>query len=105
MPETNKLEELKQKVFEINKTAEKELAKLNDLEPLEDLKTKYLGKKGEVTNFLKMVGTLDNEDRPKFGEHINKIKIDGTDTFISSTLVKEEFDNGNLDLVNKLLGR
>ena len=36
---------------------------------------------------------------------INKIKIDGTDTFISSTLVKEEFDNGNLDLVNKLLGR
>ena len=36
---------------------------------------------------------------------VDKLKIDGTDTFISSTLVKEEFDKGNLELVNKLLGK
>lgn len=36
---------------------------------------------------------------------VDKIKVDGTDTFISSTLVKEEFDKGNFDLVNKLLGK
>lgn len=36
---------------------------------------------------------------------IDKIKIDGTDTYISSTLVKEEFDKGNLELVNKLLDK
>lgn len=36
---------------------------------------------------------------------VDKIKIDDTDTYISSTLIKEEFDKGNFDLVNRLLGR
>ena len=36
---------------------------------------------------------------------VDKLKIDGSDTCISSTLVKEEFDKGNLNFVNKLLGR
>lgn len=36
---------------------------------------------------------------------VDKLKIDGTETLISSTLVKEEFNKGNFELVNKLLGR
>ena len=36
---------------------------------------------------------------------IDKLKVDGTDEFISSTLVKEEFNKGNFEFVNKLLGK
>ena len=36
---------------------------------------------------------------------IEKIKLDNLDKFISSTLVKEEYDKGNIDLVKKLLGK
>ena len=38
-------------------------------------------------------------------EVVEKIKIEDTDKFISSTLVKEEYDKGNLDFVKKLLGK
>jgi FAD synthase len=36
---------------------------------------------------------------------VDKIKVEGREEFISSTLIKEEFDKGNIDLVNKLLGK
>ena len=42
-------EELKQ----IEKTAIEEIAKVNDLKELNDLRVKYLGKKGEITAVLR----------------------------------------------------
>lgn len=41
---------------------------------LEDLRVKYLGKKGELTNQLKQIGSLPPEERPKFGDLVNQIK-------------------------------
>jgi phenylalanyl-tRNA synthetase alpha chain len=41
---------------------------------LQDLKVKYLGKKGELTSVLKGVGGLSPEDRPRIGQVVNRIK-------------------------------
>ena len=41
---------------------------------LEDLRVQYLGKKGELTNQLKQIGSLPHAERPKFGDKVNQIK-------------------------------
>jgi phenylalanyl-tRNA synthetase alpha chain len=41
---------------------------------LEELRVHYLGKKGELTNQLKQIGSLPHEERPKFGDKVNQVK-------------------------------
>ncbi len=43
-------------------------------EGLEQLRLKYLGKKGEVTSLLKSVGSLPAEERPSFGAAVNALR-------------------------------
>jgi len=47
-----------------------------DGDALQDLKVKYLGKKGELTGVLKGVGALSPEDRPRIGQLVNRIKAE-----------------------------
>ena len=42
----------------------------------EDLRIRYLGKKGEVTALLKTMGTIKPEERKAFGMQVNKLKQD-----------------------------
>ncbi len=42
---------------------------------LRELRTKFLGKKGEITARLKSLGALSPEDRPRAGKEINDLKI------------------------------
>ena len=41
---------------------------------LESLRVKYLGKKGDLTQLLKQIGTLEPEQRPLFGDKVNQVK-------------------------------
>ena len=41
---------------------------------LEEIKRKYLGKKGSITSLLKELGKLPQSDRPRFGNLINSEK-------------------------------
>ena len=41
---------------------------------LEDIRVKYLGKKGELTSVLRGMGSLTPEDRPKIGALANKVR-------------------------------
>jgi len=45
-----------------------------DLDFLEQLRIKYLGKKGKLTDILKKLGTLSSEERPVIGAFANEIK-------------------------------
>ncbi|OGO97741.1 MAG: phenylalanine--tRNA ligase subunit alpha [Coxiella sp. RIFCSPHIGHO2_12_FULL_44_14] len=45
-----------------------------DSASLEQLRLKYLGKKGELTELLKAVGQLPPEDKPRYGQAINQAK-------------------------------
>ncbi|MEG1943469.1 MAG: phenylalanine--tRNA ligase subunit alpha, partial [Angelakisella sp.] len=45
-----------------------------DLKELEDLRVKFLGKKGELTAILKQMGQLSAEERPIMGQLVNQAK-------------------------------
>lgn len=45
-----------------------------DLGELDQIRVRYLGKKGELTQFLKTLGNLPAEERPKIGQAVNEAK-------------------------------
>lgn len=55
-------------------TASSEITSLSDLKALDDLRVRYLGKKGLVTEQLKSLGKLSAEERPAAGQRINEVK-------------------------------
>lgn len=65
---------MEEQVSKIEKTAKEELENCKDLQGLENLRVKYLGKKGELTAILKMMGGLSKEERPILGSLVNKVR-------------------------------
>lgn len=55
-------------------TAIAEIAKTSDDFTLEQIRSKYLGKKSPLTDLLKSIATLPVEERPLFGQKINVAK-------------------------------
>ena len=46
----------------------------DSIDVLENLRVKYLGKKGELTAILKQMGTLSEEERPVIGQLANEVR-------------------------------
>ena len=65
---------MKDKIDKIYKEAKEQIEKIDLAQELNDLKVKYLGKKGELTTILKGMGNLSPEERPKLGSLVNEIK-------------------------------
>ena len=76
-----KIEQIKQKTLE-------EIKKVTDLKNLEEIKVKALGKKGELTEVLKGLKDLAQEERPKVGAWVNEAKA-SVEEFINKR--EEEF--------------
>ena len=47
-----------------------------DLKEIDEIRVKYLGKKGELTNILKQMGKLSAEERPIIGQLANQVRAD-----------------------------
>ena len=58
----------------IELVATEEIEKCDDLDQLNETRVKYLGKKGLIQGFMSKMRDLSNEERPKFGALVNKIK-------------------------------
>ena len=65
---------MKQKLEEIKAAVESVLSDINDMDALEQVRIKYLGKKGELTAVLKGMGKLSAEERPVIGALANEIR-------------------------------
>lgn len=65
---------MKEELEALKKQALEELTKVDSLDLLKDLKVKYLGKKGPMTEILRGMGKLAAEERPKIGQIVNDIK-------------------------------
>ncbi len=65
---------MKEKLKEIAQIANQEIEEVVDLNYLNEIRVKYLGKKGELTAVLRMMGSLSKEERPKIGELVNKLR-------------------------------
>ncbi len=60
-------------------------------EALQELRVKYLGKKGELTAMMKTLGTLPPEERPKFGQLINTAREEAERTIAAA---QKKFEDG-----------
>jgi len=51
-----------------------ELEKIHDLAGLEEWRVKYLGRRGQLSQILRGLGSLPPEERPAFGQEANRVK-------------------------------
>ena len=65
---------MKEQLTKIKAEALSALEAAKDSAALEELRVKYLGKKGELTGLLKQMGGLSAEERPKMGQLVNEVK-------------------------------
>ena len=65
---------MKQQLEAIEKKALEAFAAAADPAELESLRVKFLGKKGELTAVLKMMGSLSPEERPVMGQMANQVR-------------------------------
>lgn len=67
---------MKAKLEEIKKAAAERISEAEIPSSLEDLRVKYLGKKGEITAILKQMGSLSPEERPVMGQLANAVRAE-----------------------------
>ena len=65
---------MKEKLNEIKIAALEKLNQVSDLQALESLRVEILGKKGELTQILKGMGSLSKEERPVIGQLANEVR-------------------------------
>ena len=71
---------MKQQLETIRQEALAALAAAADQQELETLRVKYLGKKGELTAVLKLMGKLSAEERPVMGQVANAVRAEIEET-------------------------
>ncbi len=67
---------MKQQLESIKAAAIAALNSGSTQQEIEELRVKYLGKKGELTAILKQMGSLSAEERPKMGQLVNEAKAE-----------------------------
>ena len=67
---------MKEQLEQIRREALAAMDAAADSQALETLRVKYLGKKGELTAVLKMMGKLSAEERPVMGQVANAVRAD-----------------------------
>ena len=65
-------------------------------EDLEQLRIKYLGRRGQLTDLFNQFGTLSSKDKPKYGKTLNVLKSDLTTSY-NEKLTVLNLDQGNDD--------
>src|SRR5574341_951410 len=68
------------KLKKIKETLQSEIEAAATLKDAEQLKIKYLGRRGIVNDLMKLIPTLPIEQRATFGQQINSLKIDIADS-------------------------
>ena len=100
---------MQEKIKKIKDTSTKEILEINDLKELNDLRVKYLGKKGELTSVLRGMGGLTPEERPIIGAAVNEVRdeleklIQEKEEKIDITLPSTKMKRGSLHPVNRII--
>ena len=67
------------KLEEVKRNLQNETKTITTLKDAEQLKIKYLGRKGVVNDLMKLIPALPTEKRAAFGQQVNSLKIEITD--------------------------
>jgi len=76
---------MKEQIAKIKENAKSEIENAKDLQTLNDVRVKYLGKKGELTVVLRGMGALTPEERPVIGALVNEVR-----DYIEQTIIEDE---------------
>ena len=91
------LQRIKEEALSVIKSA-------SDEQALQDVRVKYLGKKGEVTALLKGLGKLSPEERPKMGALVNAVRqaleeeIDALKTSMEVAAMNARLEEEKIDI-------
>ena len=72
------------KVKEVNEKFNQEISIVNSIEDLENIKNRYLSRKGLIADLFSDLALLEEVERPKFGNIINDLKSKIDDAIFSS---------------------
>ena len=95
---------MKEKLGSIKQTASELLSQAQTLDTLEELRVRYLGKKGELTAVLKGMGALSKEERPVIGALANEVRsyieqeLEEKKKELSEKLMEEKLKNEVIDV-------
>ena len=95
---------MKEKIEEIRKSAQETIEKIVDLQELQELKVKLLGKKSELSGLLKGLGSVDPEERPKVGAWVNEArkeieeKINEAEKFFKEKAMAAKLEKEKIDI-------
>ena len=95
---------MKEQISQIKTTVEELLKNATDIDQLEDIRIKYLGKKGELTGILKGMGKLTAEERPIIGALANEVRefltqeIDSKKDEISKEMLTKRLQEEKIDI-------
>lgn len=84
---------MKDQILNIKDEFLAEIESVEDVKQLDELRVKYLGKKGLMTNTLKGMGALSKEERPVIGKLANEVGDEIKDAISNK---KEEFEKNIL---------
>ena len=87
---------MKDQILETKENAKKEIERTNTLQELNDVRVKFLGKKGELTAVLRGMGALPPEERPAVGTFVNEAR----DEIENKIALKEKELKESLDSIN-----
>lgn len=95
---------MKEQLQKIKEQALAEISASGDPKALDDLRVKYLGKKGELTAILKQMGGLSAEERPVMGQLANDVRaaleaaISERGTALKAELIEKQLQEEAIDV-------
>lgn len=95
---------MEQELQRIKEEALSAIKSASDEQALQDVRVKYLGKKGEVTALLKGLGKLSPEERPKIGALVNAVRqaleeeIDALKTSMEVAAMNARLEEEKIDI-------
>ncbi|MET3574583.1 phenylalanine--tRNA ligase subunit alpha [Bhargavaea ullalensis] len=81
---------MEQQLNQLKDEALSAIRSADSVKSLNDIRVKYLGKKGPITDLLKGMGKLPAEERPKMGALVNEVRGEVTEVLEGRMAVLEE---------------
>lgn len=92
------------KIHNMLEEMKKALENAKSSEAMQEIRVKYLGKKGEITSMMKQMGSLSPEERPSFGQRINAARKEAEEALeqkqkqIAAKLKNEKLEREKIDV-------
>ena len=95
---------MKEQIEKIKENSKQEIMKCENIKELNEIKVKYLGKKGELTVVLRGMGALSPEERPVIGSLVNQVRdelnelIESKEKELKNKELLKRLENENIDV-------